>query len=106
MSQTLGDLPVGAKVKAKDSKWYGKDLIFRKLGAGHSQDPADSVILQTNDIITVRCFDAKEPNNSDSNRKNYGNNRYLYANLLQWLNSDAGANAWYTAKHTADQKPD
>ena len=106
MSQTLGDLPVGAKVKAKDSKWYGKDLIFRKLGAGHSQDPTDSVILQTNDIITVRCFDAKEPNNSDSNRKSYGNNRYLYANLLQWLNSDAGANAWYTAKHTADQKPD
>ena len=106
MAKTLNDLPVGAKVKAKDSKWYGKDLIFRKLGAGHSQDPANSVILQTNDIISVRCFDAKEPTNSDSNRQNYGNNRYLHSNLLQWLNSDAGANAWYSAQHAADQKPD
>lgn len=106
MAQTLGDLPVGAKVKAENSKWYGQDLIFRKLGEGHSQDPADSVILQTNDIITVRCFDAAEPTNSNSNRKSYGNNRYLHSNLLQWLNSDAGANTWYTAQHTADQAPD
>ena len=106
MAQTLNDLPVGAKVKARDSKWYGKDLIFRKLGAGHSQDPANSVILQTNDIISVRCFDAKEPNNSNNDRKNYGNNRYLHSNLLSWLNSDAGASAWYSAKHTADQAPD
>ena len=103
---TLADLPDGAKVKAVGSKWYGKDLIFRKLGAGHSQDPADSVILQTNDIISVRCFDAKEPNNSNADRQNYGNNRYLYSNLLQWLNSDAGANAWYSAQHATDQKPD
>ena len=29
MAQTLGDLPVGAKVKAEGSLWYGKDLIFR-----------------------------------------------------------------------------
>jgi len=105
-SLTLADLPDGAKVKAVGSKFYGKDLIFRKLGAGHSQDPADSVILQTNDIISLRCFDAKEPNNSDLNRPLWGNNRYLYSNLLQWMNSDAGANAWYTAQHSADQKPD
>ena len=106
MSKLLSELPVGAKVKAVGSKFYGKDLIFRVLGPGHSQDPADSVILQTNDIISVRCFDAKEPNSPDSIRQGYGNNRYLYSNLLQWLNSDAGAGEWYSAKHGADQKPD
>ena len=52
----------------------------------------------------MKCFDAKEPNNSDSNRQQYGDNRYLYSNLLQWLNSDE--TNWYTAQHTADQKPD
>ena len=53
----------------------------------------------------MKCFDAKEPNNSDSNRKQYGNNRYLHSNLLQWLNSNA-ASGWYTAKHAQDQAPD
>ena len=105
MAQTLGDLPVGAKVKAENSKWYGQDLIFRKLGEGHSQDPTDSIILQTNDIITVRCFDAMEPSNSAYSRRSEGNNRYLYSNLLQWLNSDAGAGEWWTAQHEADMPP-
>ena len=49
--------------------------------------------------------DAKEPSNSNSDRKNYGNNRHIYSNLLQWLNSNAAAGAWYSAKHSADQAP-
>ena len=80
-------------------------IIWRKEGAGHSQDPANSVILAARDIITLKCFDAIEASNSDSNRKSYGNNRYLHSNLLQWLNSDAAAGAWYSAKHSADAAP-
>lgn len=34
------------------------------------------------------------------------NNRYIYSNLRQWLNSPAAAGQWYTAQHSADQTPD
>ena len=60
----------------------------------------------TNQIIKLLCFDAMEPANGNSNRRNYGNNRYIYSNLRQWLNSDAAAGRWYTAQHSADQAPD
>lgn len=106
MSKLLSALPVGALVKDPDTKYNGESIIFRVLEHGHSGDPSGTTALECRDIISLKCFDAKEPNNSDSNRKSYGNNRYLYSNLLQWLNSEAAANAWYTAKHTADQKPD
>ena len=51
------------------------------------------------------CFDAKEASNSNSDRKQYGNNRYQHSNILQWLNSNAAAGAWYSAKHSADAPP-
>ena len=51
-------------------------------------------------------LDNKEPNNSDSNRKSYGNNRYLYSNIRQWLNSSAAAGSWYSNQHSADAAPD
>ena len=60
----------------------------------------------TNQIIKLLCFDAEEPANGNSNRRNYGNNRYIWSNLRQWLNSDAAAGQWYTAQHSADQAPD
>ena len=60
----------------------------------------------TAQIIKMLCFDAMEPSSSDSNRRSYGNNRYIHSNLRQWLNSAAGAGAWYTAQHSADQGPD
>lgn len=53
----------------------------------------------------MRAFDAQEPNNSNSDRKSYGNNRYLHSNIRKWLNSDAAAGAWYSAQHSADQAP-
>ena len=59
----------------------------------------------TEQIIKLLCFDAKESANGNSDRRNYGNNRYIYSNLRQWLNSDAGAGAWYTAQHSADAPP-
>ena len=59
----------------------------------------------TDQIIKMLCFDAKEPANGNNDRRNYGNNRYIYSNLRQWLNSDAGAGQWYTAQHSADAPP-
>ena len=60
-------------------------------------------IAMAKQILDLRPFDAKEPNNSDSNRKNYGNNNWQYSNIEQWLNSDQSN--WYSAQHSADAPP-
>ena len=49
-------------------------------------------------------WDASEPSNSNSNRRSYGNNRYIYSNIHQWLNATK-AGGWYTAQHSADAAP-
>lgn len=105
MSQTLGSLPIGAKVKDTNTKFLGEPIVWLKADKDHTDYPANSTTLITEKIITLRAVDAKEPNNTDSNRKNYGNNKYSVSNIDQWLNSDAAAGQWYTAKHEADQAP-
>ena len=105
MAQLLSSLPVGSLIKETGTTYNGQPIIWRVLEHGHSGDPTGTTALEARDIIMLKCFDAKEPNNSDSNRKSYGNNRYLYSNLLQWLNSSA-ASSWYSAQHAADQAPD
>ena len=72
----------------------------------HAGYPSNSVTLVTNQIIKMLCFDATEPSNGNSDRRGYGNNRYIYSNLRQWLNSPAAAGQWYTAQHSVDQTPD
>ena len=59
----------------------------------------------TKNIIRYAAFDAKEPSNSDSNRANYGNNRWLVSNIRQWLNSEGAANKWFTPQHEYDEAP-
>ena len=71
----------------------------------HAGYPSNSVTLVTNQIIKMLCFDAKESANGNSDRRSYGNNRYIYSNLRQWLNSDKSAGQWYTAQHSADAPP-
>ena len=41
---------------------------------------SDYQIAMSKQIIDLRCFDAKESSNSDSNRKKYGNNNWKYSN--------------------------
>ena len=104
----LSDLNPGDLVKDSfgEGTMYNSDfIIWRVLEHGHTGDPTGSTALECRDIISLKCFDAKEPNNSDTNRAANGNNRYLYSNILQWLNSDAVSN-WYTPQHTTDQAPD
>ncbi|MCM1455569.1 MAG: DUF6273 domain-containing protein [Bacteroides sp.] len=106
MSQTLGSLPVGAKIKDLDTKYLGVPIVWVKADSNHAGYPNNSTTLITEKIIARRAVDAKEPNNADSNRKSYGNNKYSVSNIDQWLNSDAEAGAWYSARHDADQTPD
>ena len=104
MPQTLGSLANKAKIKF--GSLYGAPIIWIKADKNHAGYPANSVTLVTNQIIKLLCFDAEEPANGNSDRRNYGNNRYIWSNLRQWLNSDAAAGQWYTAQHSADQAPD
>lgn len=100
---TLGSLAIGSKIKMSHSVLG--DIIFLKADKDHDGYPSNSTTLITEKIILLRAFDAKEPNNSDSNRKSYGNNKYSVSNLDQWLNSSAAAGQWYSARHSADQAP-
>jgi hypothetical protein len=99
VAQALSNLPIGAKVKSPDTKYNGVPIIWL---IGHKT--ADRVKLITEKIITLKCFDAAEPDGYGE-RKDYGNNRYSVSNIDQWLNSAAGAGAWYSARHTYDAPP-
>lgn len=109
MAKAVSTLSVGATfevpVKAAYQSFLGTSIVFKLADKNHSGYPSNSATLITDKIPAVLAFDAKEPNNSNADRKSYGNNRYLHANLLQWLNSNAAAGNWYSAKHSADQSP-
>ena len=59
----------------------------------------------TKNVIRNVAFDAKEPNNPDSNRKSGGNNHWSVSNIRQWLNSSGAAGSWFTAQHEYDAPP-
>jgi hypothetical protein len=101
MSQSLGNLPINAKVKM--GTIYGNAIQWAVKGKNHQGYPTGAVTITTNKIIKIMATDAKEPNNGDSNRKNYGNNRYIYSNIRQWLNKKGSP--WYEAQHSADAPP-
>lgn len=112
MSQALSNIAVGSKIK------FGKyqvnaetpqEIIWTVVAKNHQCTPAyptNAITLHAAEILDLRCFDAKEPSNSNSDRQNYGNNRYSVSNLDQWLNKDAAGGAWYVAAHSADHSPD
>lgn len=109
MSQALSNLAVGSKVKFGSYSVNGEaaqPIVWTIVAKNHTGYPDNSVTLHTSEIIDLRCFDAKEPNNADSNRQNYGNNRYSVSNIDQWLNKDAAGGEWYSAAHNADHSPD
>ncbi len=109
MSQTLADLSIGSKVKFGKYQVNTEDaqpIIWTIVAKNHTGYPENSVTLHATEILDLRCFDAIEPNNSDSNRANNGNNRYALSNLDQWLNKNNAANEWYVATHAADHSPD
>jgi hypothetical protein len=101
MSQPLGNLAVNAKVKL--GTIYGNPIQWAVKSKNHAGYPAGAITLVTEKIIKSMAMDARETNNSSSSQRKYGNNRYIYSNVRQWLNK-AGAN-WYVAQHSADAPP-
>ena len=100
---TLSSLPIGAKIKVPHSVMG--NVIFLKADQNHTGYPENSTTLITDEIILLRALDAKEPNNTNSDRQQYGNNRYSVSNIDHWLNSTASAGQWYSPQHTTDQSP-
>ena len=78
-------------------------IEFQVVGINHHKE--NSLTLMTKNIIRCAAFDAKEPNNPDFDRENYGNNRWSLSNIRQWLNSTKGANQWWSPTHEYDTEP-
>lgn len=112
MPQALSNLAVGSKVKFGKYQVNTEDaqpIVWTIVAKNHQCTPAypeNAITLHATEILDLRCFDAKEPSNSNSDRQNYGNNCYSVSNLDQWLNKNAAGGAWYSAAHSADHSPD
>ena len=112
MPQALSNLAVGSKVKFGKYQVNTEDaqpIVWTIVAKNHQCTPAypeNAITLHATEILDLRCFDAKEPSNSNSGRKTSGNNRYSVSNLDQWLNKDSAGGAWYSPAHSADHSPD
>ena len=103
MAKKISTLATGTKVKY--GPYYGVSIVWQIADKNHSGYPSNSTTLVMQKAVKWCCFDAAEPNNSNGDRSNYGNNRFLYSNLKAWANSDAAKGKWYSAKHSYDAPP-
>ena len=78
MSKKISTLAVGAKVRDPLSKYYGVPVGFQIADKNHAGYPANSTTLAAEKILCLKAFDAKE-SGGNSDRQNYGNNRYSLA---------------------------
>ena len=101
--QSITELPSGSKVKL--GTWNDTPLQWKV--ARDTSDQSIRLVLEPTSVSLLgnKMWDNKEPSNSDSDRRNYGNNRYIYSNIHQWLNATE-ATSWYTAQHSTDAAPD
>lgn len=101
--QLISSLPSNSKVKL--GKFNGQDLKW--LVCRDSADQSLRLILDGASVSFIgnKMFDNAEPSNSNSDRRQYGNNRYIWSNIHQWLNSNKVAGAWYSAQHSVDAPP-
>ena len=102
MPQKISALPVKAKVRDTKTKYYGVPIGWVIGDKNHQGYPANSTTLVAESIIKICCFDATE-SGGNSDRQNYGNNRYSLANIRQWLNKSG--TGWYQAQHSYDRPP-
>lgn len=105
----VSDLPVGSKIVMGKNKFTGKyqdgteDIVWVVLSNNHSDKdsgyPDKAVTMITEKVIRYMAFDAREPTNTNAQRKVSGNNRYLTSNIRQWLNSNGNAGQWFTPQN-------
>ena len=92
----IKQLSVGAKVRDDES-----GVVF--LVADHNHTGYEGTALITDCAIKIAAFDAAEPDNPDSEMKEFGNNFYPDSNIHRWLNSSS--EKWYKPAHEFDAAP-
>lgn len=119
----VADLPIGSQIIMGKNKFSNKyqngeeDIVWLLMSKDHSKKddgyPNNAVTMITKDVIRYMGFDAKEPNNVITERKNYGNPRWRTSNIRQWLNTSGLAGQWFVAQNLGtsgrdnkDTKPD
>ena len=82
-------------------------IVFEVVGVNHhtTTEHPKTITLMTKNIIRKAAFDAQEPNNPNSDRRDFGNNRWSVSNIRQWLNSSGPANSWFKPQHEYDAPP-
>ena len=90
------------------TEFNGAPSVWVVIGIDHDKptDPrfTHSLTIQSHDCLLNAQFDAPEPDNPDSNRQLYGNNRYLHSAIRQWLNSAETTFTWQP-QHQYDAAP-
>lgn len=101
--QELSKLPSKSKIKL--GKW--NNTVLKWIVCRDTSDNQVRLILDGSsyNVLGKKQFDAPEPSNSNGDRNDWGNNRYIWSNLHQWLNSNKPASQWYTSQHGADAPP-
>lgn len=99
--------PIGAQISFKK----GNNTLVSDVVAHNVAVPANTAYSHSMTLMLHNCrhslmFDNKEPNNTNNDRRNYGNNRYAHSAIRQWLNSSANAGSWWTSQHEYDAAPD
>lgn len=97
---------LASRYTLKLGSWNGTPLKWTVCRDTQDQSVRLVLTAESVNVLDRKQFDAPEPKNSNSDRRSYGNNRYIWSNIHQWLNSTKGANQWYTAQHEADVPPD
>ena len=86
----------------------GQPVVWDVIGIDHDKptDPrfTHSLTIQSRDILLTAQFDAPEPDNPNSDRQQYGNNRYIHSAIRQWLNSEEEEFTWQP-QHQYDMPP-
>ena len=92
----VSDLPVGAKLKERDS-----GLVF--LVGEHGHHGYEGTTIIADNVVAQACMDAPEGRNPNERLRLTGNNKYSLSNLHIWLNAEG--NDWYSASHEYDEPP-
>ena len=103
LSIPLSSLPSKSLVKL--GNYNGTPLKW--IVCRDTNDQSVRLVLTSESVNALgnKQFDAPEPSNTDTTRQKYGNNRYIWSNIHQWLNSAKNAGQWYTAQHSTDAPP-
>ena len=100
---SVGD-QLTVKYNGNDTLW---DIVAIDVATPADTTKTHSVTLMPHNIFyDTKVFDAPEPNNPNSGREEFGNNRYAHSAIRQWLNSSANAGSWWIAQHEYDAAPD